>query len=29
MKNKNLILTYLARTYYWVIPMPLINLSAY
>ena len=29
MKNKNLTVLYLARTYYWVIPMPLINLSTY
>ena len=29
MKNKNLIVVYSARTYQWVIPVPLINLSAY
>ena len=29
MKNKNLTVLYLARTYYWVVPMPLINLSTY
>ena len=29
MNNKNLTVLYLARTYYWVIPMPLINLSTY
>ena len=29
MKNKNLIVVYLDRTYWWVIPMSLISLSAY
>ena len=29
MKNKNLTVVYLARTYEWVISMSLINLSAY
>ena len=29
MKNKKLTVVYLARTYQWVIPVLLINLSAY